>query len=76
MTCLALRFKKGAASVHRVRRPQASGARDDTYIVNNASDVVTEAGNGRVDPILTSIADDTLRANVEAPYGTVNTGNT
>ncbi len=40
-------------------------AGDDTYIVNNAGDVVTEAANAGTDTVLTALASLTLAANVE-----------
>ena len=41
------------------------GAGDDTYIVRNATDVVTEAAGGGIDTVKTALATYTLTANVE-----------
>jgi Ca2+-binding RTX toxin-like protein len=41
------------------------GAGNDTYIVRNVGDVVTEALNGGTDTVLTALASLTLAANVE-----------
>ena len=43
----------------------AGGAGDDTYIVDNAGDVVTEAANAGTDQVQTTLAAYTLSANVE-----------
>ena len=41
------------------------GAGNDTYIVNNISDVITEATGGGNDTVRTSLSGYTLAANVE-----------
>ena len=42
------------------------GSGDDSYTVNTVGDVVTETGNGGADTVLTTLANYTLGANVEA----------
>ncbi len=52
------------------------GAGNDTYVVDNAGDVVTEAGSAGIDTVQTNLADYTLAANVENLSGTATNGQT
>jgi len=52
------------------------GAGNDIYIVDNAGDVVTEAGNEGTDEVQTNLASYTLGANVENLTGTGNVAQT
>lgn len=55
----------------------AGGLGDDSYLVDNAGDVVTEqAGEGAIDTVLTTLSSYTLGANLETLVGLLNTGQT